>query len=293
MTRVRTSAIHISALNIVLQPHSPGEYIKLLQKIEGKKYSSLVRGQEAILLGSCHYLNSKNPSEGLSGEIFKFLDLNARDAWFNTKNMDAATPKEVAGMNIPDNMKPLFKRFQYIFIPQGHRFYYVSGKPGQSLSPNLVKNFFENVFAREDFSEFGTLAVTVQPDANRLEELLSLKRMSKLIMEIKKPNPDDLGSFEAKFLARLDRMNAKSEKIEFLQASNEGLHPDDELKTLAAVASVNGFVQAEGKDADGTKQYLSTKDTPLHETVKYNPNLTTEFNTFYDKVVEIHREIVG
>ncbi|RFQ09630.1 DUF4747 family protein, partial [Pseudomonas sp. ATCC 13867] len=30
---------------------------------------------------------------------------------------------------IPEHLKPHFKRFQYIFYPKGHRFYFISGKP--------------------------------------------------------------------------------------------------------------------------------------------------------------------
>lgn len=293
MARVRTSAIHIGALNIVLQPHTPIKYIELLQKINRFKFSALVRGDEALLLGSCRYIDPSNPLAGVRGDIYKFLKLDSNEAWFNTENMDVATEDEMANLNIPDNMKPHFKRFQYIFFPDKHRFYFVSSKPSHSLSPNLVKRFFETVFLNEEFAEFGALTVTVQPAINGLEELFSLKRISKLKMEIHRPNPDDLDDIEADVLERLNNMNAKTERIELFEASNEGLHPDRGIKQLAAVASSNGFVAAEGKDEDGLKQFLSTKDMPLHETAKYNPNLTSEFDALYDKVSTIHREITG
>ncbi|RFQ09640.1 hypothetical protein D0N87_31970, partial [Pseudomonas sp. ATCC 13867] len=35
-----------------------------------------------------------------------------------------------------------------MFYPKGHRFYFISGKPKHSLSPNLVKNFFLKIFSR-------------------------------------------------------------------------------------------------------------------------------------------------
>jgi hypothetical protein len=292
MSRVRTSAIHIGALNVVLQPHTPKMYIDMLQKMARFKFDALVRGDDALLIGSCRYLDPSNPLEGVRGDIYKFLKLDSTEAWFNTEVMDAATEDEIAEISIPDNLKPHFKRFQYIFIPKGHRFYFISAKPKHSLSPSLVKRFFESVFLREEFSEFGTLNVTVQPDPSGLSELLSLKRISVLKMEIDRPNPDDLDDMEAEILKRLNKLNARTERIEFMEASNEGIKPDEYVTALAAVANDNGFVSVEGKDELGLKKYMSTKNMPLHETAKYNPNLTSEFDAFYDKVVEIHREIV-
>lgn len=291
MARVRSSAIHIGALNLVLQPHTPLMYITMLQKMARFKFEAQVHGDNALLLGSCRYLDPKNPLKGVRGDIYKFLKLDATDAWFNTENMDEATDEEVAEINIPENLKPHFKKFQYIFFPKGHRFYFVSSKTGQSLSSGLVKRFFETVFLRDEFSKFGTLNVTVQPDPNGLDELFSLKRISILKMEIDRPNPDDLEDVEAEILERLNRVNARTEKIEFMEASSEGLRPDPYVNALARVANDNGFVYVEGKSDDGLKKYLSTKNMPLHETAKFNPNLTSEFDALYDKVVEIHREI--
>lgn len=291
MARVRTSAIHIGALNIVLQPHTPEKYIEMLQKLARYRLSALVRGDDALLLGSCRYLDPSNPLAGVRGEIYKFLKLDSAAPWFNTENMDAATEDEVAEISIPENLKPHFKRFQYIFFPKGHRFYFVCSKPQHNLSPGLVKRFFEKVFVNEELSSFGTLNVTVQPDPSGLSELLKLKRISILKMEIDRPNPDDLDGMEAEILKRLNKLNARTEKIEFMEASSEGLKPDEYIEALASVANDNGYVSVEGKDDSGLKKYLSTKDMPLHETAKYNPNLTSEFDALYDKVVEIHREI--
>lgn len=291
MTRIRSSAIHIGALNVVLQPHSPLKYIELLRLMAKKKFDAHVHGDNALLLGSCSYLNKDNPLEGVRGDIYKFLKLDAADAWFNTENMDEATPDDVADINIPDYLKPHFKRFQYIFFPRGHRFYFISSKPKHSLSPKLVKNFFELVFTRKEFADFGALTVTVQPDPNSLDAVFSLKSISVIKMEISRPNPDDLEDAEAKILDRLNNLNAKVEKVEFLAASNEGLRPDAEMKEFAGIASENGHVYAEGKNGDGLKQYISTKEMPLHVTAKFNPSLNSEFDAFYEKVVEIHSDI--
>ncbi|MGC8102653.1 DUF4747 family protein [Metapseudomonas otitidis] len=292
MSRVRTSAIHISALNLVLQPHTPERYIEMLLTMAAGKFDSKIRGDEALLLGSCGLLNKYNPSEGVRGELYKFLKLDATEAWFNLKDMGEATDEDVADLVIPDHLKPHFKRFQYIFLPKGHRFYFVSGKPKHSLSPQLVKNFFLKVFARPEFSDFGQLSITVQPDPNSLDRILALKRISKLKLEIDRPNPDDHEDLEGDILERLNRMNARTQKIEFLEASNTGLVIDNDVKALAGVAEENGYVMVEGKDEDNVKQYLSTKDTPLHVIAKYNPNLSSEFDAFYEKVIEVHGEIL-
>ncbi|AGI26016.1 hypothetical protein H681_20745 [Pseudomonas sp. ATCC 13867] len=230
--------------------------------------------------------------DGVRGELYKFLKLDAAEAWFNLRDMDEATNEDVAELVIPEHLKPHFKRFQYIFYPKGHRFYFISGKPKHSLSPNLVKNFFLKIFSRPEFAEFGQLSITVQPDPNSLEVMLSLKRISKLKLEIDRPNPDDHEDLEEDILERLNKMNAKTQRMEFLEANNVGLIIDEDVRALAGVAEENGYVMVEGKDEDNVKQFLSTKDTPLHVTAKYNPNLMSEFDAFYEKVDEVNREIL-
>jgi len=170
--------------------------------------------------------------------------------------------------------------------------YIITKKAKQSLSQDQVKRFLTTVFERAEFAGFGQLSVTVQPDPNGLLEMLSLKRISKLRMEIDRPNPDDHEDLEEEILRRLNRMNARTEKLEYLEASNTGLVVDEEVRALADVAKDNGFVYVEGKDADNVKQYLSTKNMPLHVTARYNPNLMSEFDAFYDKVVEVNQDIL-
>ncbi|WP_313465133.1 DUF4747 family protein [Pseudomonas nitroreducens] len=292
MARVRTSAIHIGALNVVLQPHSPELYLRMFMTLAKGKFDARVRGDDAILLGSCHYLDKDNPLMGGRGDLYKFLKLDATEAWFNTREMDEASEDDVAELNIPDYLKPHFRKFQYIFFPKGHRMYIITKKAKQSLSQDQVKRFLTTVFERAEFAGFGQLSVTVQPDPNGLLEMLSLKRISKLRMEIDRPNPDDHEDLEEEILRRLNRMNARTEKLEYLEASNTGLVVDEEVRALADVAKDNGFVYVEGKDADNVKQYLSTKNMPLHVTARYNPNLMSEFDAFYDKVVEVNQDIL-
>ncbi len=292
MSRVRTSAIHISALNLVLQPHTPIRYVEMLRRMAAGKFDAKIRGDDALLLGSCRYLNRDNPLEGVRGELYKFLKLDAAEAWFNMRDMDEATEDDVAELVIPEYLKPHFKRFQYIFFPQGHRFYFISKKTRHNLSPGLVKNFFLSVFSRSEFAEYGQLTITVQPDPNSLDFMLSLRRISKLKLEIERPNPDDHEGLEEDILERLNEINAKAQRIEFLEANNAGLIVNDEIRTLASVAEGNGYVAVEGKDEDNIKQYLSTKDMPLHVTTRYNPNLMSEFDAFYEKVEEVNREIL-
>lgn len=293
MARVRTSAIHIGALNVVLQPHTPEKYVELFKLLAKGKYDARVRGDDALLIGSCRNLVKGDPLAGVRGDIYKFLKLDATAAWFNTEEMDEATEEDIADLNIPEHMKPHFKKFQYVFFPKGHRLYFIFKKAGQSLSAELVRRFLVSVFTRAEFADFGQLSVTVQPDPNGLQELFSLKRISKLKMEIDRPNPDDHADLEDEILRRLNKMNARTERLEYLEATNTGLVIDDEIKALAGVASDNGFVLVEGKNEDNIKQFMSTKDMPLHVTAKYNPNLTSEFDAFYDKVVEINRDILG
>lgn len=290
--QVKKIRFEIASLNIVLHPHSPQKYIDFFKTIFESQLDAKVRGDDALMLGSFYSADEgSTKSEAYTGAIYKFLKLDAAEDWFNTLRMDAASREDVKGIVIPDHLKPHFKRFQYVFFPKKHRLYFISKKTDHSLSPLMVKRFFEKISTKAQLAEFGEINVTVQPERGVTDELFKIEKISLIELEIKKPNPDDHHDVEEDILERLGELQAGKEKRQYFAASAEGLKPDAQLKALAAVAAENGSVYAKGRTS-GNIVEISTKDRPLKATASYNPDLQSELNALLEKAEELHRELL-
>lgn len=286
----RTSSFYISCLNIVLQPHTTQKYIKLLEKIFSEKIDAKVRGDDAIMIGSFHKL-AEDSDEVYTGHIYKYLKLNAAEDWFNTLKMDAASKEDVRDINIPEHLKPHFKRIPYIFYPRNHRLYFITQKTGATLSPFVLKKFFDIASENEKLADFGQLSVTVQPEKGITENFFSIHRISTIELEILKPNPDDHDDLEEDILERLNNMNAKKETIQYVEADKAGLKPDKRLESLAKIAAENGEIHVRGKNANGEIVDLHSKSHPLRAPARYNPDAQSELDALAYEAEKIHAEI--
>ncbi|USX34917.1 DUF4747 family protein [Pseudomonas sp. Ap32] len=282
----RDRKIYVSCLNVVLHPHSKEKYIDLLNTLNKSRLAVKVRGDDALMIGSC--IKSE---DGLSyhGDIYKYLNLDASADWFNMQSMAAASRKEVSAVVIPDNLKPHFKKYSYVFFPVKHRLFFVSRAGSEALSPNLLKKFFEGAAESEVLAKFGELTVTVEPKAGSTEELFMIPRLTKIELEINRPNPDDHAGLDAKVKERLGRIRAKKEMITYVEADSKGLKPDSELKALASVAASNGKVVVKGRNASNDVVSLSTEDSPLTEPVSYNPDVQSEHSALLQAAMDIRR----
>ncbi len=289
--KARSSILYVASLNIVLHPHSPQKYIDLLNTIFANKLDAKVRGDDALMLGSFYRVGEETSKPKIyAGNIYKYLKLDAAEDWFNMLKMDAASREDVKNIQIPDHLKPHFKKFQYVFFPNKHRLYFITRKTGHSLSPLMLKRFFDTIATRAELASFGELTVTVQPEKGVTEELFQIGNISLIDLEILKPNPDDHDEWEEDVLERLKELNAGKEKRQYFAAGADGLKPDANLKALAAVAAENGSVYVKGK-TDGNVVELSTKDRPLTTSTSYNPDLQSELDALLEKAQELHREI--
>ncbi|MBC7201549.1 MAG: DUF4747 family protein, partial [Pseudomonas balearica] len=186
--KARASKLYIASLNIVLHPHTPQKYIELLNTIFENKLDAKVRGDDALMLGSFYKVSDDTSKPKIyAGNIYKYLKLDAAEDWFNTLKMDAASREDVKNIQIPDHLKPHFKKFQYVFFPNKHRLYFVTRKTGHNLSPLMLKRFFDSIAARAELANFGELTVTVQPEKGVTEELFKIGKISLIDLEIFKP----------------------------------------------------------------------------------------------------------
>lgn len=287
----RKTNFYVACLNIVLHPHSRDKYISLLRAINELKLDAKVRGDDALMIGSFYEI-VESRGEAFSGSIYKFLKLDAAEDWFNTLKNDAASREDIKDINIPDHLKPHFKKFQYVFFPKNHRLYFICKKGSDTLSPNMLKLFFDRIASASELAQFGELSVTVQPEEGITEQFFSIERVSLIELEIHKPNPDDHEDLEEEIMERLKSLNAGKEKRTYVEATNTGLQPDNMLKALAAVAAENGGVYVKGRH-DGKVVELNSRERPLKSAHSYNGDLQTELYALLEKAEQLHREITG
>lgn len=279
--------IEISGLNIVTQPHTPNGYVELFKRIAKERRPIKVRGNDCLMISSARPLDSNDWTKGIVGEIIKFSEIEQDRNWVNVKAgkflEDGLEP------DLPQDLRPNGAYFPYIFYPKfrehSHKLFYVShyrnhkGKY-DNLSPNILKKMFDSLFMKIKLEgEYESIEVTVLPDSDALENIFRIPSLHKLELLIKSPNPDDLADAEAEIFRRMDGMNVSEAYQEFKSKQSDFIKPDADLKIKAKVASNNGYVKGYGKDLEGTKVELSTKEIPLKRIVS--------FDTLYDTISSI------
>lgn len=282
-----TRKIEVSGLNIVTQPHSPDGYVELFKKMARERRYIKVRGNDCLMLSSARPLDSEDWTKGIVGEIIKFSEIEQDCNWVNVKAgkflEDGSEP------NLPQDLKPNGAYFPYIFYPKirgyAHKLFYVSHSRNHkgkydNLSPNILKKMFDSLFLRiKTELEYESIEVTVLPDSDALETIFNIPSLHKLELVIKTPNPDDLADAESEIFQRMDMINASEIYQEYKSKKTDFIEPDENLKIQAKVAANNGYVKGYGKDFDGTKVEMSTKEIPLKRAVI--------FDTLFDTISSV------
>lgn len=272
MSSVRT--IKVAKLNIAMHaPHSPERYVSLFQ--EAYSLHLLVRMGElhGAMLGGLYPVNRECPENGLMGEIYRFVKLDPDEPWFNTETREAATVDEIRNIHIPRHLLPHLQTIPFAFNPTRHRLWFVSHDRKDNLGPSSAVSFFQSLFDHLlTIKEYPSVEVTAIPEANALDRMLSLPTLEKLIINLKRPNPDDGESDEERLLRRLTRQRAKSMKVELVASTNESIKPDSDTRMLAQVASENGDVSVVARDRAGLRIEESTQERPHIEPVLVDSN---------------------
>jgi len=264
MRNVRT--IRISQINIAMEnPHSPERYVELFRKATKIKTPINLRGDEAAILGPMDFKTYKAPKDHISGEIYKFLNIDETAQWFNTLKNEPATDEETSSIVIPKELRPNLKTIEFVFHPHDHKLFFINKDRHHTLSPQLAEKFFQQLFDLVcDKSDIPTVTVTAVPEKESIEEIFRIPTLRKIEITLARPNPDDFQAQERKFLKKLEKQNAKRIETALVALPGKSLKPDEETKILAEVAASNGKVIGYGLDSHGKSVIESTKDKPMN-----------------------------
>ncbi len=285
----RKKKVSVGAINITMQPHKPESYVKLFQDAKRFRCLSRISKDKSGIIASAMYLNKdKGKTSPLTGDIYRFTDIDLKGSWFNFETNEHAKDNELDSVNIPENLKPNSSRFSYIFFPESHILFYESYYDGHSLGNKSALKLIEGVLNNEKLVEkYGVIDVTVIPSKEKLKEAMSIYDMNKLTMLVKRPNPDDHSSAEEEVLKRLASQNVKEYRHQLIAVSGESIKPDNETTILTLVASNNGYVTVNGKNEDGIPVEYKTTDHPWTDVDYYDPDIQTGFGAFSSKILRL------
>lgn len=280
------STLKMCGINIVTHPHAPAGYVRLLQQVFKSRTAIPGRGAQHLMIGELKSINDERPEEGMVGRIYRFVNIDKNAQWFNVVRHDDATPEEVDAIHFPDELRPNTETFDFVFYPKGHTLYVnmrsenkIEGKYHPIGVGQVLKLLKSLMSLPAIHKQFGAVDVTAIPDREQLERILSIHQLSKLVIEVTRPNPDELGKAQERVFARFERMNVRKVRQEITAEKKESITVDAETRELAEVASMNGKVIGTGYTEKGQRIEESTVTRPWIGQVPYHPDNQTARDT--------------
>ncbi|HGH8119009.1 TPA: DUF4747 family protein, partial [Vibrio cholerae] len=250
MNRKRT--VSYTAFNIRTHPHSHKHYVNLFNQLFHLKKQVNLRGDTYGILTEIKPVDD-DAINGITGEIAKFTRIEV-GKWFNVEELRAAEDDETKRIQIPDELRPNFTSFNFVFYPKTHYLVIECKDKFGQISPNMLETYFRKLFdSKEIVEQFNKVELTLVPKIDQLASVLSLKQISSLEIILRRPNTDGLEDLEDEVLERLNNQNVEEEVI--ILKAQKGLSIQADRRTLALghIAQLNGEVKAIGYDQHGKR----------------------------------------
>lgn len=268
----------LGLLNIVTHPHSPQQYVDLFEAAYGLNRVINMGGQTNMLVGYLTRTNDNAPLEGIEGVIHRYTEIDLNHDWLNTMTGKVAKQADLDEVNLPEHLKPHFKKFRFKFFPKRHLLSIIvkqtanlstDGKPA-TLSISKAQEFFEKLLNDNVLRQtFPPADVKIVQDKEPLARIWRWGVIQKITLEINRPNTG--GDTEREIEERLEAMNARKlqEVITADRNHTTGLTPTASLKNYCNVALKNGYVEADGID-DDRRVSIKTVEHPVEVTKQFS-----------------------
>lgn len=283
----KDKTLKISCMNIrVHTRHHKEEYMELWKLVMKLKIKN-IRGNVALMFGSSRKLD-KNENSPYFGYVYRFLDIDPSEPWFDIEKNEEASEEDVAQVNIPAKLKPNLSEIPYIFDPKTHKLYFLTGGTYPGVGPSSMGDLFDTIKNHPAIlKRFGEIDSTIVTDKKMLDELLGWPEIRKIYVKLERPNPTEEEDDET-FYERLQRRRLKSEEhIYTKQSGAESIIADDEMTSLFRAAADNGIYRQSGTDKTGVFREASSRDIPMIEVYKYDPDSMLLYEAFADAVHQI------
>lgn len=276
----RERLLKIGGVNIrVHTKHAPTEYVELWKAFHRLRKPK-TRGSTATMIGDVRRLNDSTDSP-FYGYIYRFVDIDPDDPWFDIEEHKKADDVDVAQVKIPKKLKPNLQEFPYVFDVTKHRLFFKSGGHDGGLSPGIVTAMMQNLAASERIVQrFGEVDITTLTRKGTIERLLAWPQIRRINVVLERPNPSDFDD-EKSYYDRLKRRSLKREEHTYVKEKGAAsITPDAEMKRIFNIAADNGVYTQTGVDAAGDVKTASSKNYPMQEITSYDPDFSTETDAF-------------
>lgn len=267
----KNKKIILGGLNIVASPHPVGVYEEMFKS---------VAGTEVALWGSDHArITEPRPRDGnpdqLHGLIHLWTKIDRKGRWFDRHKDGEAEEAEKSKIVLPSHLDPNYRTFNYAFIKSRHRLIFeIRNEFGDNFGVSRAERLFGFLFSRELLgSDHPSVTITPIPEDGAIDRILAIPRLAKIVIHLERPNAEDLDDEEV--LADLEQQGARSQEITLIKAADaDTLSLSKRNRALAEIAAENGYVSGRGKDAQGKKTDVSTKEHPKIIPVEIQENET-------------------
>ena len=276
----------LSALNIVVHPHSTKGYVSMFESaMKRKQHPVRVRGDQFGIVASCFRIKPSDEESPLEGEMFRFTEIELGEEWFNILRLDVANEEELKQISIPSHLRPNLKRFRYLFFPLPHRLVFETRHSSDSLPSPAAKRIVENFLSH---GRDTSVSVTVEQSQEALEKMLRIDLLQYLAINVHQPNDDEGSLSERAIIEEMKKQNILSEYTELRAEPGKSIKPNRRTQILAQAATSNGNVAVSGRDERGRK---INEDTALHPLVEHrqkpgNQDLVGWFRNAAEEVVK-------
>lgn len=258
----REKTIQVCALNLAANPHPVSVYISILR--QASQFLVQARGDDYAKITAPRAVAGR--SGIYTGRILIWTEIDVKRPWLDLRNEDELSPALKRSISIPENARPNMRVFGYVFAEKTHRVYFESKNEfGENLGPNVARTIFTRITSQELLGfESPEVEVTVVPEVDAVDRVLTLPNLRMLFIRVTLPNPDTASPAARKRVHdRLKKANARQLEEKYIKSSDaEKLETTPDIRETAEVAAENGLVRGEGRDNDGKKLEVSTEKYP-------------------------------
>lgn len=228
----------VACINIRVHPHTAQRYVQLLRdafrvQIENN-VTIKIRGDNHAILGHVWKVPGDESGLLLYGEISRFTNIDEHSIWINLRDRREAEKEDREKIVIPDNLKPNYAGFRYYFDARAHLFVFQVYVAGNTISPRMVEKFLNGLFSQPQIKrKYGEVELTISPDSEKIELILSMPILRQLFLHIRRPNPDDFGEDEKAVLESMDDQLMEEMNFHYKALKGQGISPSEKTRTLA------------------------------------------------------------
>lgn len=264
----RMRKLTIAAVNIATDPpHKPDNYRRLFRFIRDltPAASGEIRGHDRLTL---NYFGEKG--NVLAGAFARYTHIDPNSSWWDVQKKTVLLDKEGKPITpVRQGLGPNHQDINFTMFLIGHRLIF----DVKSITPSSFAKGLAGIFLDPRVQEeFGNIHITVEPERDAIKRILKMPIKRRIEIKFTMPNPDVATELEESIMKRYRQIGASSTSTIVTAQQDKNLNPDKEMIALMNLASRNGFVTITGKNAQGGKDIMSSKDHPKTMDTSYPEN---------------------